>query len=428
MQSQQQEAYARRIGVVSNHLTESAISPLYRQPVASASPKRDDDIVIVCCLRTAICKAKRGGFKDTHWTTLLGGVVKEVVNRSGVPAADIEDIQVGTVLAAGGGATEARMATLVAGIPHTTALATTNRQCSSGLQAFANVASAIRAGYIKVGMAAGVESMSLHNFDNGVGKLNDALFANKEAADCLLPMGITSENVAAQFGVTRADQDKFAFNSQAKAARAQENGTFKDEIVPLTVTVKDKEGNATQVTIDKDDGVRATTLEALTKLRPAFKKDGTTTAGNSSQVSDGAAAVIVMTRAEANKRGLKILAKFPSYAAVGVPPSVMGIGPAYAIPVAVKQAGLTIDDIDLFEINEAFASQALYSVRKCNIPEEKVNPNGGAIALGHPLGCTGARQIATLVHQLRRTNKRYGVVSMCIGTGMGAAGVFEAEI
>eukprot|EP01127_Copromyxa_protea_P002818 TRINITY_DN12758_c0_g1_i1.p1 TRINITY_DN12758_c0_g1~~TRINITY_DN12758_c0_g1_i1.p1 ORF type:complete len:430 (-),score=130.25 TRINITY_DN12758_c0_g1_i1:72-1361(-) len=424
---EQQEAYVRRLGVVSSHLAESASTPLARQPVAAASVKRDDDVVIVCALRSAICKAKRGSFKDTHWTTLLGDVVKGVVQQSGVNPADIEDIQVGTALAAGGGASEARMATLVAGIPHTSSLATTNRQCSSGLQAFANIAASIRAGYIKVGMAAGVESMSTHNFDNGVGKLNEALFANKEAADCLLPMGITSENVAAEFGVTRADQDKFAFESQAKAARAQQAGLFKDEIIPLTVSIKDKDGNASQITVDKDDGIRATTLEGLQKLRPAFKKDGTTTAGNSSQVSDGAAAVIAMTRAEANKRGLKILGKFHSYAVVGVPPYVMGIGPAYAIPVAVKQAGLTIDDIDVFEINEAFASQALYSARKCNIPESKVNPNGGAIALGHPLGCTGARQIATLIHQLRRTKTRYGVVSMCIGTGMGAAGVFEAE-
>lgn len=241
-------------------------------------------------------------------------------------------------------------------------------------------------------------------------------------------MGITSENVAAQFGVTRADQDAFAVQSQTRAAKAQEEGLFKNEIVPLKVTIKDKDGNSSEIIVDKDDGIRATTLEALTKLRPAFKKDGTTTAGNSSQVSDGAAAVIAMTRAEAKKRGLTPIAKFHAYSVVGVPPSVMGIGPAYAIPAVLKQAGLTVDDIDIFEINEAFASQALYSVRKCGIPESKVNPLGGAIALGHPLGCTGARQICTLVHNLRRTKTRYGVVSMCIGTGMGAAGVFEAEI
>jgi len=383
--------------------------------------------VFVCALRTAICKAKRGSFKDTHWTTLLTAVLKEVVNKTGIDPKDIEDVQVGTVLAAGGGSTEARMASFVAGIPYTSGLATTNRQCSSGLQAFANVASSIRAGYIKVGVAAGVESMSMHNFDNGVGKLNETLFSNKEAADCLVPMGITSENVASEFGITRAQQDQFACQSQARAARAQQQGLFKDEIIPVTVTIKDKDGNASQVVVDKDDGIRETTLEALTKLRPAFKKDGSTTAGNSSQVSDGAAAILVMTRGEAKRRGLKPIGKFISYSVVGVPPYVMGIGPAYAIPSALKQAGLTVQDIDVFEINEAFASQALYSVQKLGIPQEKVNPLGGAIALGHPLGCTGARQISTLIYQLRRTNSRYGVVSMCIGTGMGAAGVFEAE-
>jgi len=240
-------------------------------------------------------------------------------------------------------------------------------------------------------------------------------------------MGITSENVASEFGITRAQQDQFACQSQARAARAQQQGLFKDEIIPVTVTIKDKDGNASQVVVDKDDGIRETTLEALTKLRPAFKKDGSTTAGNSSQVSDGAAAILVMTRGEAKRRGLKPIGKFISYSVVGVPPYVMGIGPAYAIPSALKQAGLTVQDIDVFEINEAFASQALYSVQKLGIPQEKVNPLGGAIALGHPLGCTGARQISTLIYQLRRTNSRYGVVSMCIGTGMGAAGVFEAE-
>jgi len=427
MQTCQQEAYLRRAGVVTKHLADSSSTTLYRQ-VAASTPRRDDDVVIVSAFRTPICKAKRGSFKDTHWTTLLASVLSDVLKRSGIDPKDIEDVQVGTVLAAGGGSTEARMASLVAGIPHTSGLVTLNRQCSSGLQAFANIAAAIRAGYIKVGVAAGVESMSMHGFDNGVGKLNDALFSNKEAADCLTPMGITSENVAAEFGISRSEQDQFAVQSQARAARAQSEGLFKDEIVPVTITVKDKDGNSTQVVIDKDDGIRATTLEALTKLRPAFKKDGSTTAGNSSQVSDGAAAVLVMTRAEANKRGLKPIGKFLAYSVVGVPPYVMGIGPAYAIPAALKQAGLTVQDIDVFEINEAFASQALYCVQKLGIPQEKVNPLGGAIALGHPLGCTGARQIATLLNQLKRTGQRFGVVSMCVGTGMGAAGVFESEL
>jgi len=269
--------------------------------------------------------------------------------------------------------------------------------------------------------------MSTHGFDAGVGKLNANLMSNKQAADCLIPMGITSENVAAQNGITREYQDAFAAESQNRAAKAQAAGLFKDEILPVTVTVKNEDGTTKTVVVDKDDGIRSTTLEQLTKLKPAFKKDGSTTAGNSSQVSDGAAAVLLMTRAEANKRGLKILGKFHSFAVVGVPPNVMGIGPAFAIPPAVSKAGLTLNDIDVFEINEAFASQATYSVNRLGLSFDKVNPNGGAIALGHPLGCTGARQVSTLLYQLHRTKQRYGVTSMCIGTGMGAAGVFEAE-
>jgi len=238
---------------------------------------------------------------------------------------------------------------------------------------------------------------------------------------------MTSENVAAKYGISRDQQDSFAARSQQLAFEAQKSGNFKEEIIPMTVTIKKEDGSSEKLTIDKDDGIRATTVEQLAKLKPAFKKDGSTTAGNSSQVSDGAAAVLLMTRKEAIKRGLKIIGKFHSFGVTGVPPSLMGIGPAYAIPVALKNANLSIDDIDVFEINEAFASQALMSVQHLKIPLEKVNPNGGAIALGHPLGCTGARQIGTLLHHLRRTKQRYGVVSMCIGTGMGAAGVFEAE-
>jgi len=395
----------------------------------AAKNKADDDVVIVYAKRTPIGKSGRGSFKDTHWTDLLVPVLKNAVEKSGVNPKDIEDVQVGTVLAAGGGATQARMASLAAGIPETAALATTNRQCSSGLQAFANIAGAIKTGTIKVGIAAGVESMSTHNMTDGVGNLNTNLMqGGAVVADCLVPMGITSENVAAKYNISREEQDKFALASNQKAAAAQKNGLYKDEIIPITVTVKDKDGNEKTVTVSQDEGIRAdTSLEGLAKLKPAFKQGGSTTAGNSSQTSDGAAVVVAMTRAEAKKRGLPILGRFLSYAVVGVPPAIMGVGPRYAIPVAVEKAGLTIGDIDQFEINEAFASQALWSVKELKIPMEKVNPLGGAIALGHPLGCTGARQISTLIHNLRRNKKRYGVISKCIGTGMGAAGVFEAE-
>jgi len=331
-------------------------------------------------------------------------------------------------LAAGGGATEARMALFAAGYPETVSVATTNRQCSSGLQAFSNIAGAIRTGSIKIGVAAGVESMSAHGFASGIGKLNDKLLQDQNAIDCLLPMGNTSENVAADYGISRKTQDEFGARSQQLASKAQKAGHFKEEIIPVTTTILSENGEPQTITVSEDDGIRGdTTYESLAKLKPAFKKDGTTTAGNSSQVSDGAAAVLVMTRAEAKKRNLKILGRFLSFAVAGVPPRIMGVGPAYAIPPALEKAGLKVSDIDVFEINEAFASQATYCVNKLGIPLEKVNPLGGAIALGHPLGCTGARMISTLLFNLRRTKKRFGVVSMCIGTGMGAAGVFEAE-
>merc|ERR1719422_1936074 len=244
----------------------------------------------------------------------------------------------------------------------------------------------------------------------------------------MIPMGITSENVAEAYKIPREKQDALAAASHAKALAAQKAGQFDSEIVPVTATVKDKEGNQTQVIVVKDEGPReGTTAESLSKLKPAFKKDGSTTAGNSSQVSDGAALVLLARRSAAKELGLPILARMRSFAVVGVEPKLMGIGPAYAIPAALEKAGLKTSDIDIYEINEAFASQATMSVEHLKIPLEKVNPKGGAIALGHPLGCTGARQIATLLPELKRTNTKLGVVSMCIGTGMGAAGVIENE-
>jgi acetyl-CoA acyltransferase 1 len=318
------------------------------------------------------------------------------------------------------------MAMFLAGFPENVPIATVNRQCSSGLQAFANIAQAIRAGTIDIGIAAGVESMSLGEVSD-IGPVNPRVFDNEKARDCLLSMGQTSENVAEQYGVSRAVQDQFALSSFEKALRAQKAGKFTQEIVPVQTIVKGSDGQEQNVTISQDDGIRPTTLEGLQKLKPAFKEGGTSTAGNSSQVSDGAAAVLAMRRSTATKLRLPVVAVFRGYAVAGVPPAVMGIGPAYAIPMALKNAGVKQDEVDVFEINEAFASQAVYSVQKLGINVEKVNPNGGAIALGHPLGCTGARQIATLVHELHRSKGRYGVVSMCIGTGMGAAGVFEVE-
>ncbi|NXR52494.1 THIKB thiolase, partial [Hippolais icterina] len=284
--------------------------------------------------------------------------------------------------------------------------------------------------------------MSLRSANNP-GDISSNMMDNPKARDCLIPMGITSENVAEKFGVSRKKQDAFALASQqnsppkhfnlsysfffTRAAKAQQMGLFKTEIVPVKTTVADNEGNKKTITVHQDEGIRpSTTLEGLAKLKPAFKEDGSTTAGNASQVSDGAAAVLLAKRSKAAQLGLPVLGVLRSFAVVGVPPDVMGIGPAYAIPVAVEKAGLTLNDIDVYEINEAFASQAVYCVEKLGIPMEKVNPLGGAIALGHPLGCTGARQVVTLLNELKRRGKRaYGVVSMCIGTGMGAAAVFE---
>jgi len=242
-------------------------------------------------------------------------------------------------------------------------------------------------------------------------------------------MGITSENVAARFGVTRKDQDEFSVQSHKKAAEAIKAGKFKNEIVPVKTKVKDpKTGAERDIIFDTDEGVRAdTTFEGLSKLKPAFTKDGSTTAGSSSQVSDGAAAVLATKRSIAEKLGLPILGVFRAFSCVGVEPDVMGIGPAVAIPDLLKKAGLKPDDIDVYEVNEAFASQALYSIRKVGLPMDRVNPNGGAIALGHPLGCTGARQVSTLLNELHRRKARYGVTSMCIGSGMGAAALFEVE-
>lgn len=319
----------------------------------------------------------------------------------------------------------ARIAQFSAGIPESVPLSSVNRQCSSGLQAVMNVVGSILAGTCHAGLGCGVESMSKRSMTDPANMPDvdfDELGRNQKAADCLLPMGITSENVAEKFGVDRATQDAFAAGSQARAAEAQHQGLFAAEIVPVHV-----EG-AAEAVVD-DDGIRpGTTQEKLSKLRPAFKPDGTTTAGNSSQVSDGAAAVLVMRRWMAKKHGLPVLGVVRSYSVVGVDPSLMGIGPAVAIPEAIKKAGISLEDVDIFEINEAFASQAAYCVKHLNIPAEKVNPLGGAIALGHPLGCTGARMVATLLHQMKRRKARYGVVSMCIGTGMGAAAVFEHEV
>ncbi|XVE78057.1 hypothetical protein DITRI_Ditri13aG0113600 [Diplodiscus trichospermus] len=382
-----------------------------------------DDVVIVAACRTAICKSKRGGFKDTLADDLLAPVLKGVIDRTKLNPSEVADIVVGTVLAPGSQrAIECRMAAFYAGFPDTVPIRTVNRQCSSGLQAVADVAVYIKAGVYDIGIAAGLESMTTDKVVPGVPKVNPKVESFALARDCLLPMGITSEIVAQRYGVTRQEQDKAAVESHRRAAAATASGKFKDEIIPVFTKIVDpKTGEEKAVTVLVDDGIRPNTnLEDLAKLKPAFKKDGTTTAGNASQVSDGAGAVLLMKRSLAMQKGLPILGVFRSFAAVGVDPAVMGIGPAVAIPAAVKSAGLEFGDIDLFEINEAFASQFVYCCKKLGLDQEKVNVNGGAIALGHPLGATGARCVATLLNEMQRRGKdcRFGMISMCIGLSL----------
>jgi acetyl-CoA acyltransferase 1 len=412
-----------RIEVISGHVQASSSGGNN----SSSSAKSPNDVVIVCAVRSALTKAKRGGLSKSSPEDILSPLLRAVLERSHIKPSDIGDIQIGNVLQTGSGMISARMAAFMAGIPDSVPVMSINRQCSSGLQACANIAGAISAGQIDCGIAGGVESMSMFDMmaSLDITKVSENVFQNEGARNCLIPMGLTSENVAEKFGIPRDVQDKMAAESHAKAARAQESGWFDSEIVPITVT--DPQSGKT-VVIKKDEGIRkGTTAESLAALGPSFKKGGSTTAGNSSQLTDGGAAVLLARRSFAQSKGLPIIGKLVSFAAVGCPPEIMGIGPAVAIPAALKKANLTIDDIDIFEINEAFASQATYCVKKLGVPPQKLNPKGGAIALGHPLGCTGARQVATLFPELKRTGKRRGVVSMCIGAGMGAAAVFESE-
>lgn len=388
-----------------------------------------DDVVIVAAHRTPLCKAKRGAFKDTYPDDLLAPVLKALLEKTNLNPAEVGDIVVGTVLAPGSQrASECRMAAFYAGFPETVPVRTVNRQCSSGLQAVADVAAAIKAGFYDIGIGAGLESMTTNPMA-WEGSVNPRVKELAQAQDCLLPMGVTSENVAHRFGVTREEQDQAAVESHRKAAAATAAGKFKDEIVPVhTKLVDPKTGDEKPITVTVDDGIRPNAnVSELAKLKPVFKKNGTTTAGNSSQVTDGAGGVLLMKRSTAVRKGLPILGVFRTFTAVGVDPAIMGIGPAVAIPAAVKAAGLELDDIDLFEINEAFASQFVYCRKKLDLNPEKINVNGGAMAIGHPLGATGARCVATLLHEMKRRGKdcRFGVVSMCIGTGMGAAAVFE---
>jgi acetyl-CoA acyltransferase len=387
------------------------------------------EAVIVSAARTAVGKAPRGTLRGMHTSDMAAATIKAAVERApGLDPKEIDDVIIGCAMPeAEQGLNMARIALLRAGLPVEVPGQTVNRFCSSGLQTIALAAQQIMTGMGDVVVAGGAESMSL------VPMTGHHYAPNPELAeinpDVYLGMGMTAENVAQKYGVSREDQDAFALRSHQRALAAIEAGAFKDEIVPLEVEHVWFEGGERRraaTTFDTDEGPRRdTSASALTKLRPVFTAKGSVTAGNASQTSDGAAALVLMSREKAESLGLAPLARFVSFAVAGVPPEIMGIGPVAAVPKALQLAGLTINDIDLVELNEAFAAQALAVIRALEIDEEKVNVNGGAIALGHPLGCTGAKLTVQILNELRRRGGRYGLVTMCIGGGMGAAGVFE---
>jgi len=386
------------------------------------------EVAILSAVRSALGKAGKGVLRDTRPDSYAGEVIKEAVARSGLPAHLLSDVVLGCAMPeAEQGMNVARASGMAAGLPVDVPAMTVNRFCSSGLEAVATVADRILAGRYSAGLAGGVESMSLVPMGGHRPSASPDLM--ERHPEVYTPMGITAENVAKKYNVSRADQDAFALLSHQRAVDAHESGRFKDEIVSVKARVVDELGNASEVDFSLDEGPRKdTNLESLGKLRPAFDKEGSVTAGNSSQVTDGAAAIVLADAAFAREHGATPRGYLRGYAVVGVAPEVMGIGPVPAIRKLLEQAGKTVADIDLFEVNEAFAAQAVYCARELGIPKEKLNVNGGAIALGHPLGCTGARQIATLLNEMDRRGARWGVVSMCVGGGMGAAGLIEREM
>jgi acetyl-CoA acyltransferase len=385
---------------------------------------------IISAVRTPIGRAFKGSLRNTRPDELAALVLKEAIARTkGLDPAEVEDVVLGCAMPEGEqGLNVARLAVLRAGLPITVAGVTVNRFCASGLQAIHDATARIRLGEIDIAVAGGVESMSMIPMSGVKPSPNPALASNMPQA--YVSMGNTAENVAEKYGVSRADQDAFALRSHQRGAAAIAAGKFADELVSVrvvekTVNGKNKiESRETDFTVD--EGVRMdTSLEALAGLKPAFRVGGTVTAGNSSQLSDGAAALVIASEEAVAKLGVQPMGRLIAFATAGVEPELMGIGPALAIPKVLAQAGLTLDDIGVIELNEAFASQAVYVARTLNIPDEKLNVNGGAIALGHPLGCTGAKLTTQLLHEMKRRDAKYGIVSMCVGGGMGVAGIFE---
>ena len=390
------------------------------------------EAVIVSSVRTAVGKAPKGTLRTSRPDDLAAAAIKEAIARAkGLDVKEIEDVILGCATPeAESGMNVARIASLRAGLPVETSAMTINRFCSSGLQAIALAAERIMSGQAHVIVAGGTESMSL--IPMGGNKVSPNPWLMDHYPDAYLGMGLTAENLAKKYGITREQADEFSLRSHKNAIAAIAAGKFKDEIVPVEVSLTEIPANngnrpkTTKLVYDTDEGPRAdTSMEVLGKLKPAFHARGTVTAGNSSQMSDGAAAAVVMSAERARELKIEPMAKFLAFATAGVPPEEMGIGPAYAIPKALKLAGLRLEDIDVFELNEAFAAQALAVIKLTGIDPNRVNPNGGAIALGHPLGCTGAKLTASILRELERRNERYGIVTMCVGGGMGAAGILE---
>ena len=388
------------------------------------------DAVIVSSVRTAVGKAPKGMLRATRPDDLAAVAIKGAMERvPGLDKKDVEDVIVGCAMPEGEqGMNVARIAALRAGMPIESSAMTINRYCASGLQAIALAAERIRGGGAEAIVAGGTESMSFIPF--GGNKISINPWLQQNYPDSYLSMGLTAERVAQHYGITREQSDEFALSSHTKALAAQAAGRFQEEIVPVPVTFSVPDAKSkirkTETEFMVDEGPRAdTSMEALGKLKAAFHARGTVTAGNSSQTSDGAAAAVVMSEDRARALGIVPMARFVAFAYAGCLPEEMGMGPVYAIPKALKLAGLSLDQIDLFELNEAFAAQSLAVIKTLGLPLECVNVNGGAIALGHPLGCTGAKLTASLLQELKRRNAKYGIVTMCVGGGMGAAGIFE---
>jgi len=383
---------------------------------------------IVEAVRTPATKAYKGKLKGVRPDDLAAAAIKGLVERTGLDPSLVEDVIMGCAFPEGEqGMNVARIAALKAGIPYQVPCQTVNRFCSSGLQTISSAAERIMAGFADCIIAGGTESMSMIPMGGNKYSANPGLVGSWP--ETYASMGITAELLVERYGISREDQDAFALASHLKAARAMGEGRFAEEIIPVTAqycSLQKGKLNCSEETVSADDGVRGdTTIEALAKLKPAFKANGTVTAGNSSQMTDGAAAALVVSEEFLKRTGMKPLARFVCFAVKGVPPEIMGIGPIEAIPAALRMAGLAREQIDLIELNEAFAVQSLACIRELGLDPERINVNGGAIALGHPLGCTGTKLTATLLHEMRRRQSRYGMVTMCVGGGMGAAGIFE---